>query len=322
MGDLDKSEGGLRANRERSDRDSIPPPSTSQMKTHVVDTEPRAVRRKGVLTISGGLDAGRVLALPREDVISLGRSSDCTYPFEDVSLSREHAQIMCIGPDYVFKDAGSTNGSYINEMRVTGAIKLANGDRLRLGSTLAFRFALVDEEEATALAGVYEAAVRDGLTGIFNRKHLEERISAELEVAKRHGASLSVILFDVDHFKYVNDTYGHLCGDAVLKNVAALVAQGIRAEDTLGRYGGEELLVVCRGTAVDHAVALADRLRWTVWNALTPFESHQIRVTLSAGVASLLCAAEPTRAALLSVADARLYQAKQAGRNRVVGAQP
>lgn len=310
----------MSSNRERGRLDSIPPPSTSQMKTHIVDAEPRATRRKGVLTISGGLDAGRVLALPRTDVISLGRASECTYAFDDVSLSREHAQVMSIGADYVFKDAGSTNGSFINEVRVTKAVKLGDGDRVRLGSNTTLRFALVDEQEEAALTGVYEAAVRDGLTGVFNRKHLEERIGAELELAKRHGASLSLIILDIDHFKYVNDTYGHLCGDAVLKNVATLVGQGIRDDDVLGRYGGEEFVVVCRGTSVDDAMALAERLRWTVWNALTPFESHTIRVTLSAGVASLQCTAEHTRVGLLGTADARLYKAKQAGRNRVVGA--
>ncbi len=308
------------SDRERGRLDSIPPPSTSQMKTHIVDAEPRATRRKGVLTVSGGLDAGRVLALPREDVISFGRASECTYAFDDVSLSREHAQVMCIGPDYVFKDAGSTNGSFINEVRVTKALKLGDGDRVRLGSNTTLRFALVDEQEEAALAGVYEAAVRDGLTGVFNRKHLEERLGAELELAKRHGASLSLIILDIDHFKYVNDTYGHLGGDAVLKNVAALVGQWIRGEDMLGRYGGEEFVVVCRGTAVADATGLAERLRWTVWNALTRFEGHEIRVTLSAGVASLACVAEPTRSALFGAADARLYKAKQAGRNRVVSA--
>jgi two-component system cell cycle response regulator len=306
---------------ERGRSDSNPPPSTStsQMKTHIVDAEPRATRRKGVFTVSGGLDAGRVLALPREDVVSLGRASECTYPFDDVGLSREHAQVMCIGSEYVFKDAGSTNGSFINEVRVTKVLQLRNGDRVRLGSNLTLRFALVDDQEEEALVGIYEAAVRDGLTGVFNRKHLEERLAAELEAARRHGTSLSVILLDIDHFKYVNDTYGHLAGDAVLKNVAALVGQGIRQEDVIGRYGGEEFVIVCRGAAVVDAVALAERLRWAIWNALTPFESHQIRVTVSAGVASLLCVAEPTRSGLLGMADTRLYKAKQAGRNRVVG---
>ena len=307
----------MSSNRERGGLDSTPQ-SSSQMKTHVVDAEPRSVRRKGVFTVSGGLDAGRVLALPREDVVSLGRSAECTYAFDDVGLSREHAQVMCIGPDYVFKDAGSTNGSYLNEVRVTTATKLADGDRVRLGSNLTLRFVLVDEQEEVALVGVYEAAVRDGLTGVFNRKHLDERLAADLELARRHGAALSVIMIDIDHFKYVNDTYGHLCGDAVLRSVASILGKGIRVEDSLGRYGGEEFVIVCRGTALEAATALAERLRWAVWNVLTPFESHQIRVTLSAGVASLLCTAEPTRASLLSVADGRLYKAKQAGRNRVI----
>jgi two-component system, cell cycle response regulator len=296
------------------------PPSASQMDTHIVEAPPRALRRTAVLTVSGGIDAGRVLPLPREEVVSLGRASECTYPFDDVSLSREHAQILSIGADFVFKDAGSRNGSYINEVQVTKASVLKDGDRLRLGSNTLLRFALVDEEEEAALVRVYEAAVRDGLTGVYNRKHLEERIVAELEFARRHGTALSVILIDVDHFKYVNDTYGHLAGDAVLQHVSGIVAQDMRAEDVLGRYGGEEFLVVCRGVDVEGAMALAERLRWDIWNALTPYESHQIRVTASAGVASLACCGGVIeRAALLQMADQRMYQAKQGGRNRVVG---
>src|SRR4051812_39870653 len=110
---------------ERGRLDSIPPPSAN-MKTHIVEAEPRTVRRKAVFTVSGGLDAGRVIPIPRSDVISFGRAAECSYPFDDVSLSREHAQVMCIGADCVFKDTGSTNGSFINEERVTRPTVLRN----------------------------------------------------------------------------------------------------------------------------------------------------------------------------------------------------
>jgi diguanylate cyclase (GGDEF)-like protein len=160
----------------------------------------------------------------------------------------------------------------------------------------------------------------DGLTGVYNRKHLEERITTELSYAERHGTPLSIVIIDVDHFKKVNDTYGHLAGDAVLKAVSALLKSTVRPEDIVARYGGEEFVIVARGTDAPAAVVLANRLREAVAAETIDFEGKAINVTSSAGVASLACCEPPRdRAALLGTADRRLYAAKQGGRNRVVG---
>lgn len=288
--------------------------------TSVVEVDPIAARRRGVFTVTSGLDAGRVLSVPQGEIVTLGRAAECTFPFDDASLSRDHARVMRVGSEYVLRDDGSRNGTFVNSQRLAKATTLRDGDRVQLGSNTLLRFSLVDEKEEGALRRVYEAAILDGLTGVYNRKHLEERITVELAYAGRHAAPLAVVIVDVDHFKKVNDTYGHLAGDAVLKAVASLLQTSVRPEDVLARYGGEEFVVVARGTSSAQAVELAERLRQSIESAEIAFEDKRIRVTASAGVSAL---GDPgvtgDRASLLGAADARLYQAKESGRNRVVG---
>ncbi len=287
--------------------------------TSVVEVDPVAARRRGVFTVMSGLDAGRVLTIPPGDIVTLGRSAECTFPFDDASLSRDHARVMRVGSEYVLRDDGSRNGTFVNSQRLAKATTLRDGDRVQLGSNTMLRFTLVDEKEEAALRKVYEAAILDGLTGVYNRKHLEERIAAELAFAERHATPLSVVIIDVDHFKKVNDTYGHLAGDAVLKSVAALLAKSVRPEDVLARYGGEEFVVVARGTTCAQAAELAERLRSAIESTTITFEATAIRVTASSGVAAVGDGgASHDRASLLGAADARLYRAKTSGRNRVV----
>ena len=289
-------------------------------KTIVSSDEPRSEARRGVLTVTAGVDAGRVIALKTAGATTLGRSDECTVGFDDASLSRVHARVLAIGGEYVFEDNTSTNGSYVNENKITGAVPLRDGDRIRLGNRTTMRFSRMDEHEEAALRQLYEAAMRDGLTGVLNRKALEERLDAELAYASRHGTALSVIMLDVDHFKRVNDTWGHPAGDAVLRSTANLLGKSLRSEDVVGRYGGEEFAVVTRGIGVHDAAALAERIRVTLEATPVPFADGFIRITASAGVASLLCCGERRdKATLIGTADARLYAAKQGGRNRVVG---
>jgi diguanylate cyclase (GGDEF)-like protein len=278
-------------------------------------------RSRGVLSVLSGSEAGRVMSLPPGIVITLGRSDECTYRFNDVSLSRSHAQLMVVDGQYIFHDANSKNGSTVNGTPARTPMPLRDGDRLLLGTGTSLRFALVTEDEERALIRAYEAAMRDGLTGVFNRKHLDERLEAEVAFALRHKTALTVIMVDVDHFKRVNDTYGHQAGDAVLRHVAVMLGSGLRAEDLLARYGGEEFVIVARSIALDAGLVLAERLRQTVAQTPTPLPgSAPLAVTLSAGVASLsCCTARVDRATLIGLADARLYRAKATGRNRVVG---
>ena len=165
---------------------------------------------------------------------------------------------------------------------------------------------------------LFESSVRDVLTGAYNRQYMSERIATEIAYAVRHRTNLSVILFDLDHFKRVNDTHGHPAGDAVLKYVAAVVSSRLRAEDVFARYGGEEFVVLLRGIDLAGAARAAERLRGAVAGGATTCDGTLIPITLSAGCASLGCAPVCSGDALLAVADRRLYGAKHAGRNRVV----
>jgi diguanylate cyclase (GGDEF)-like protein len=297
-----------------------PPPSrgaAGQIKT-VAGTAGPASRSRAVLTISTGPHAGRVLSLRRGEPLSFGRAEDCTFSFADGSLSRMHAIVVWVGGSWVLKDEGSTNGTFVNDQRIAGAKVLNDGDRVQLGLELAMRFSLVTPEEEAALQRVYDAAMRDGLTGVFNRKHTEERLDAELAYAVRHGTPLCVVLLDVDHFKRVNDTHGHPAGDEVLRTVARSLQGTLRTEDVLGRWGGEEFLILVRGAALREGGFMAERLRQALAAEPVRFEEISIPVTASFGVASLDCCGEKRdRATLVSIADARLYQAKQSGRNRV-----
>ena len=296
------------------------PRSRGASATLIIDRkEPAEERSRGVLTIMSGPETGRVFPLPDVGMITLGRAPDCDLCFDEASVSGNHAQIARLGGVYVFVDSRSTNGSYVNDARAEAPAQLKDGDRIRLGSNAVLRFTLMNEKEEQALRSIYEAALRDGLTGVFNRKHLEERLDMELSFAKRHKVPLSVVMIDVDFFKNVNDTHGHLGGDEVLKNVGHLVAKAIRTEDMVARYGGEEFMIVARGTDLAQCLYLAERVRRIIERAVIAFSGKELQVTASLGVASLACCGQhQDKAALVSLADRRLYIAKQTGRNRVV----
>lgn len=280
---------------------------------------PSAGPTVAVLTVQAGPEAGRVLLLERDKPNTLGREEgECTMRFADARLSRVHARIVSVNGEWMLTDQGSTNGTFVNDVRIEKHSQLADGDRIVLGGSLRLRFALVTEDERLALMHVYEAAVRDGLTGVLNRKALDQRLLAEIAFAVRHDAPLSVVLLDVDHFKAVNDTHGHPAGDAVLREIAARLTGALRIEDVLGRYGGEEFLIVARDITLEQGAQLAERMRALVDASPIVFEGKAIPVSASFGVASLACCATRDAPALLAIADARLYEAKRSGRNRVV----
>jgi diguanylate cyclase (GGDEF)-like protein len=299
---------------------TLSPPTPWQLSTLVAPVSAVSSRRRAVLTVLVGNDTGRVIPLSGGVSLTFGRRETCTHRIDDPSVSGNHARVIAMQDEYMIADEGSTNGTYVNGTRLGAPVKLTDGDRVHFGQVL-LRFSLVDEAEELALKSMYDAALRDALTGVFNRKHLEERLDAELAFARRHpNNQLSVIIFDVDHFKRVNDTHGHLVGDAVLKAVASSISRGVRTEDLVARYGGEEFVVVAREVRASVAFSLAQRLRQVIEQSVVSQDGKEIRVTASAGVASLECCGEQRdKATLFGVADKRLYTAKQGGRNRVVG---
>ena len=149
------------------------------------------------------------------------------------------------------------------------------------------------------------------MTGLANRRRIVEYLESSLIVETSDGAGLSVVLFDIDHFKAVNDRYGHDVGDEVLKRIAASAAEGLRATDLIGRYGGEEFVIILPSTDADTALKIAERVRKTIEGSA---QDQQPMVTVSLGIAT--ARSEDSSRAILKRADIALYDAKRAGRNR------
>jgi diguanylate cyclase (GGDEF)-like protein len=273
------------------------------------------LRDRGVLLETSGTFAGRPHTLPDETTI--GRNADCTIRIDDEALSRHHARIVRAGRQYTIEDLGSLNGCYVSDRRVRRTV-LQDGDRVRLGASVEMRFQLVTDDERRSLVRIYEAGLRDALTGLGNRKQLEEQLRAELSFARRHKTELCLVMADVDRFKAVNDVHGHLVGDAVLRHVASVIASTVRVEDVVARFGGEEFVVVARATGLEGGRDLAERLRAALEREQMRVGDAIMRVTASFGVATLACVDKPTMEALVGRADERLYAAKAQGRNRVV----
>ena len=167
--------------------------------------------------------------------------------------------------------------------------------------------------DITAKKALEDLSVKDKLTGIFNRRKIDEVINYEIEVAKRHSRTLSMIFIDIDHFKRVNDTFGHQSGDAVLKKLAKIVSHNIRKSDAFGRYGGEEFIIICPETTANKAYILAEKLRQSVSDYRFDDVEH---ITISLGVAQLQ--EGDTTEMIIKKADLALYEAKNSGRDKVV----
>jgi diguanylate cyclase (GGDEF)-like protein len=191
---------------------------------------------------------------------------------------------------------------------------------LQFGPLVSFRYSITDAEETDMMNQLYEASVRDSLTGAYNREYLSERLNSEIAFALRHKSDTSLIMFDLDHFKRVNDGYGHQAGDLVLVEVCKQVAASLRTEDVLARYGGEEFAISVRGIDRVGTAQLAERLRVGTHRSIR-FQDSDIPISASVGCAMLNeCEGEPTAEKLIAIADRRLYLAKHGGRNRVVSA--
>jgi two-component system cell cycle response regulator len=270
-----------------------------------------------LLTVLEGLNAGQVFNLDREETV-IGRGRDADVRIHDIGMSRKHARIVrSSAGQHVLEDLDSANGVFVNGRRV-GRAELAVGDRIQFGPALVFRFSFIAADEEALARKLYEGSTRDALTRLYNRKYAGERLVAEVAYAHRHRSLLSLVLFDLDHFKHVNDSFGHLAGDVVLRVVAAQVQKAVRAEDVVARYGGEEFVVLVRGIDPKGVGVLAERVRAGVERLSIPWESRTLKVTISIGVASLSeCGPKASVEALVALADARLYQAKTGGRNRV-----
>lgn len=276
------------------------------------------------LTLMSGTEVGRVFTLNIGTHV-IGRQAQASIQIAHESISRRHTEVLVRPGGRTFvRDLRSTNGTKINETPIQNtSIEVMPGDRIRLSKTVVVQFEMKDALEREVQEDLYSSAIRDGLTGVYNKRFLQDRAEQEVAYAGRHNTLLSVVIFDLDHFKQVNDTYGHPAGDQVLVEVAQRVHNALRAEDILARIGGEEFAILMRGTSRREAMLAAERIRESVAAAPVVHDGHPIKVTLSLGVATLSKGAStPSASSFLAQADALLYQAKEQGRNRTVGQTP
>ena len=211
----------------------------------------------------------------------------------------------------------ATDESIIALMRlVRSREKPFSTDELRFLEAVANQTALA-LERAKLIAFLENLSITDALTGIANRRHFEWRLSEEVERARRYKYPLSAFMLDLDHFKQVNDNYGHQIGDIVLQQVAQMLKSSLRRTDFLARYGGEEFVVLAPQTPAERALILGERLRQVISESPIPIADNlQIHITISVGIAVFPDHAQNENE-LISAADTALYKAKQMGRNRV-----
>ena len=245
----------------------------------------------------------------------VGRGHDNHIVLDSDSVSRRHCHFERSGPGWAAVDDGSTNGTYVNDDQISGSTRLASGDRVKIGPTI-FKYLSGTDVESLYHEEIYRITIIDGLTQAHNKRHLFEALEKEITRARRYGRDLSCIMFDIDHFKKINDVHGHLAGDYVLKELARVVRSRLRGEETFARYGGEEFCVVVPETGLDGARTLAEDIRRRVAEAQFVFQGETIQCTISCGL-SVLGAEDKDGVALIKHADEKLYNAKRGGRNRV-----
>jgi two-component system cell cycle response regulator len=263
-----------------------------------------------------GPDIGRRFPLTEWQYV-VGRDTESGLIVGRSSVSRQHARLYLNNDMWWVEDLGSTNGTFVNEQRCMAPQQLTDSDLLRFGDAI-YKFLYGTNIESAYHEALHNMAIQDGMTGIHNKRYFTEFLDREIAVSSRHGHPLTLVMFDVDHFKSVNDGHGHLAGDAVLKDLTARIRPRIRREDLFARYGGEEFACVLPSTALPGGVVFAEHLRSIIEERPCMFENQRIAYTISIGVTTMHRETGVDSASLIRRADENLYAAKRGGRNRVV----
>ncbi|MGB8930824.1 MAG: GGDEF domain-containing protein [Anaeromyxobacteraceae bacterium] len=282
---------------------------------------PAPSKEHAFLLVLSGPQLGAIHPLEAGRELVIGRREGADILISDDGVSRLHASLRVESDHARVRDLGSANGTFVDGARVEEAL-LGNGSRVHIGMHTILKFIWADDLEAEYQRKLVEGALQDPLTGLYNRRMLEERLDGELAAAKRHDRIVAVLMIDIDRFKAVNDQHGHLAGDEALRMVARTLRATIRQEDFVARFGGEEFVVIAPETGLDGARQLGERIRHAVERSRCVWQEHELSVTVSVGVTVSVLPAEfvpgQTARALVDVADRALYRAKDEGRNRVV----
>jgi diguanylate cyclase (GGDEF)-like protein len=293
--------------------------SDYDVKTRVTGLEELKIRHPGrgclvVIYAPVQSELGRCYALDK-DVTTIGRGRDNDIVLPSDCVSRRHSRLERRSDHLFIVDLTSTNGTFVNDApRVSKEQALARGDQLRIGDTI-FKYLSGSDIELQYHEILFRMSVTDGLTNLSNRKQLDAMLGEEIPRARRHGRELSVLMLDIDHFKGINDGFGHLAGDSVLRGLASILQKRLRPNDRLGRYGGEEFCAILPETSLRSAAKIGEELRALVEAYAFVADDKQIRVTISIGAGCLQEGMD--MAALYRCADEMLYKAKRTGRNKV-----
>jgi diguanylate cyclase (GGDEF)-like protein len=267
---------------------------------------------KAVLVVISGADLGRQIDLSGDEV-DIGRGEEVTFRIDSEQVSRRHASIRKLVGKFVLRDLNSTNGTFVNENKVH-THTLVDGDQIRIGKTV------LKYTESALEVEFHEQILRganvDGLTSAYNKRYFQEALRRSVDGARAAAVALSLVVFDIDHFKQINDGHGHAAGDAVLKQLGDVIRAQLRDGDVFCRIGGEEFAVILTATPEDVARRAAEFIRSAVEIADFVCDRGKVAVTVSLGVAAL-DGGDADAEALFQRADARLYEAKRGGRNRV-----
>ncbi|MFP5519818.1 MAG: diguanylate cyclase [Bdellovibrionia bacterium] len=260
---------------------------------------------------------GKQYPITQSDIV-IGRSIESQVYIDDKSLSRTHAKFVVVGNEVSIVDLGSTNKTMVNNVALVplSAVILKNNDQIKTGNVV-FKFLERGSIEAITTQAMYEKSQKDGLTGAYSKGALLEKGPEAVKRAEVLNEPLSVVTFDIDHFKKINDGYGHPAGDFILKELCNVISSRlIRANDYFARYGGEEFVLILQGTPVKVAGDVAERIRQTIETHTFDYNGTIIPVTISVGV-STRGPADNDWNVLYDRADKALYHSKQTGRNKV-----
>jgi diguanylate cyclase (GGDEF)-like protein len=271
-----------------------------------------------LIVLSGGVP-GTMHPLSERGT-SVGRSIENAIQLDDNTVSRRHAVVSIDKAGKVrIIDQGSTNGTFLNGHRLPAhaSHKLDDGDRIQLGNHVVLKLVHLNPSEERFQREMFERTVRDRLTGLYNRSYFLDQVGALTDKYAETGLGMAVLMIDVDHFKRINDTHGHVAGDDVLREVAGVIRESTRAEDLVARYGGEEFVAALPISDPNLAIQRAERIRRNLAGREIWTGTQTIRVTASIGLAFSPSDRSHCHRILIVRADEALYRAKAEGRNRV-----
>lgn len=277
--------------------------------------EEEAKQKPACLLVVGGELNGTIFNLPGGETV-VGRNPDCSIPLDFHGVSRKHFAITVTEDKAVVTDLGSSNGTYLNNQKLEKPSELKRSDVIKIGA-IAMKFLPKGDPERLTYDKLHEEANTDGLTKCYNKTFFNNQLELEVKKCKVTGKPLSLIIFDLDHFKKLNDNYGHDAGDFVLKEKARLVREnGIRQGDVFARYGGEEFCILLPNTNLKQGFEIAERLRKLVEKHEFIYEGKRLPVTASIGVADYRQGVN-NGTDLFKRADSAVYKSKEGGRNQV-----